>query len=241
MGKTPPTPLMGLYPVLNDIAMAQIKRHPLIYLKFAGVMAGYYLTNVRLEEAGISGVEGGENIYKKTIPYALHASMAYHNTVSALKDTADKQEDRAVIGWTLNDEYLDKKTFPPKMENALLFLSAGGDNITNEVLYVNDVKTPLMAASTTYQRYHWIVFRNVLWTAVYFVVFVYGAIVSFRRKFSDREAFIVVILCACPLFSALVTSAVTTALVRYSYPSEIGYYLPAALLPILWRRNCSNG
>ncbi|MBF0320040.1 MAG: glycosyltransferase family 39 protein [Nitrospirae bacterium] len=223
---TPSTPMMGLYPALNDIAMAQIKRHPLIYLKFFSVMAVYYLTNVRRDEAGI---EGGANIYKITIPFAAQAIKAYHNTTnSAEEDTVDK----AAIEFTLN-EYL--RPFPPEMKNVYWFISTGGDNSTTEVLYVKDVKTPLMAAGIAYQRYHRMVFRNILWTAVYFMVLAYGVFVLFRRKYMDTGAFIVVILCACPLFSALVTSAVTTALVRYSYPTEICYYLPAALLPVLWR------
>ncbi|MBF0556706.1 MAG: glycosyltransferase family 39 protein [Nitrospirae bacterium] len=228
----PATPMMGLYPVLNDIAMVQIKKHPLIYLKFAGVMFGYYLANIRLEEAGI---EGGKNIYQKIIPYAAYALIAYHNTIL---ESTDRQplSDREVVAWTLN-EYLSP--FPPKMENVFLYHSAVGDNVTT-ILSVNDVKTPLMAASIQYHRYHWLIFRNVLWVGVYVVVLAYGGFVLLRRRFMDREAFIIAALCAAPLFSALLTSAVTTASVRYSCPTEIGYYLPAALFPILWRRSLNK-
>ncbi|MBF0488639.1 MAG: glycosyltransferase family 39 protein [Nitrospirae bacterium] len=225
----PATPMMGLYPVLNEIAMVQIKKRPLIYMKFVGVMFGYYLTNIRLEEADI---EGGKNIYEKIIPYAAYALIAYHNTI---RESSDRQPlgDRAVVAWTLN-EYLSP--FPPKMENVFLFHSGVGDNVTT-LLSVNDVKTPLMAASIMYRRYHWLIFRNVLWVGVYVVVLAYGVCVLLRRRFMDRDAFIIAALCAAPLFSALLTSAVTTASVRYSCPAEIGYYLPAALLPILWRQH----
>lgn len=227
----PATPMMGLYPVLNDIAMVQIKNHPLIYLKFAGVMFGYYLTNIRSEEAGI---EGGENIYKKIIPYAVHALIAYQNTVRAPDQPAG---DRAVVAWTLN-EYL--RPFPPEMNNVLLFLNTGGDNITSEILYVKEVKTPLMEASTMYQMYHRLIFRNILWVVVYVVVLAYAALLLLRRNYMDREMFIIAALAGSPLLSAVITSAVTTALVRYSYPTEIGYYLPAAMLPVLWRYHSLN-
>ncbi|MBF0458615.1 MAG: glycosyltransferase family 39 protein [Nitrospirae bacterium] len=230
-GNNPATPMMGLYPVLNDIAMVQIRNHPSIYLKFAGVMFGYYLTNIRTEEAGI---EGGENIYKKIIPYAVHALIAYYNTVRAPGQPAG---DRAVVAWTLN-EYL--KPFPPEMKNVLLFLNTGGDNITSEILYVKDVKTPLMAASTMYQMYHRLIFRNCLWVGVYVVVLAYVVFVLLRRNYMDMEAFIIAALAGSPLLSAVTTSAVTTSLVRYSYPTEIGYYLTAAMVPILWRYHSLN-
>lgn len=223
----PATPMMGLYPVFNDIAMTQIRNHPLIYLKFVGVMLGGYLTNIRREEADI---EGGKDIYQTIVRYIAYSLIAYHNTIRASNDT-QPLGDKAVISWTLN-EYL--RPFPPKMENAFLSYTVGADNATT-VLYVKEVNTPLMRASILYQRYHRLIFRNILWVGVYFVVFAYVVFVIFRRKFKDTEAFIIAALSAGPLFSALVTSAVTTAVVRYSYPTEIGYYLPVALLPVLWR------
>ncbi|MBF0517971.1 MAG: hypothetical protein HQK97_12835 [Nitrospirae bacterium] len=112
--------------------------------------------------------------------------------------------------------------------------------MTTEILYVKDVNSPLMRASTTYQRYHHMIFRNSLWVAVNFAALGVGILILWRRRLRDREAFIIVALSAAPLLSAIVTSAVTTAMVRYSYPTEIGNYLGAALLPILWRYHFLN-
>ncbi|MCG6551122.1 MAG: glycosyltransferase family 39 protein [Candidatus Magnetominusculus sp. LBB02] len=224
----PATPLMGLYPVLNEIAMAEIKGHPLIYLKFVGVMFAYYLTNIRLEEADING---GTYIYNKIIPYSAYAVAAYQNTIRESKD-ALPLSDRAVIAWTLN-EYLSP--YPPEMKNALMFHAAADDNSSS--VAVVEIRTPLMAASIIYQRCHRLIFRNIWWTAVYLIMMAYVAAALFRRRFMDREAFIVAAFLACPLISAIVTTAVTTANVRYSYPTEIGYYLPVALFPIL-RYHC---
>ncbi|MBF0593215.1 MAG: hypothetical protein HQL02_14125, partial [Nitrospirae bacterium] len=217
------TALMGLYPYMNDIARASIKQHPLLYAKFVGVMFVYYFLNIKQDEAGITG---NDNIYNTTIPYNIYTLISHYNTMKA----ATTEQNARIIRQTLN-EYAEP--FPPRKRFYALLLSKQGTGVKMELLALNLVKTGFQAFSSSYLRYHKLLFKNIYWVALYLIAFFYAIYVLCKGGFSDTRAFIIVITGSVPVLSAVLGSLVSVAYIRYSYAAEFCYYLTVALLPTL--------
>ncbi|MBF0338952.1 MAG: glycosyltransferase family 39 protein [Nitrospirae bacterium] len=217
------TPLMGLYPYMNDIARTSIRAHPLLYAKFAGTMFLYYFLNVGEDEAGLTAKE---DIYNSVIRYNIYTLISHYNTMK----TATTSQNAAIIRQTLN-EYADP--FPPKHPFYAMLLGKQGAGVKLELLLVRLKETGFQSLSTSYLRYHKLLFKNIVWVILYLLAFSYGIYALCKGGFSDAPSLIVVVIGSVPVLSALLGSLVSVAYIRYSYVVEFCYYLTVALLPTL--------
>ncbi|MBF0318140.1 MAG: glycosyltransferase family 39 protein [Nitrospirae bacterium] len=224
------TPLMGLYPYMNDIARASIKTHPLLYAKFVGTMFLYYFLNVSRDEAALTATE---DIYNPITRYNIYTLVSHYNTMKA----ATTQQNANIIRQTLN-EYADP--FPPKRPFYAMILGKQGAGVNIKLLLIHIKETGFQTLSTSYMRYNKLLFKNILWVLLYLLAFVYGIYTLCKGKFSDALSLIVVVIGSVPVLSAVLGSLVSVAYIRYSYAAEFCYYLTVALLPTLLKKKESG-
>ncbi|MES0337306.1 MAG: glycosyltransferase family 39 protein [Candidatus Magnetobacterium sp. LHC-1] len=217
------TPLMGLYPYMKNIARTSIKAHPILYAKFVGTMFLYYFLNVGEDEASLTAKE---DIYNSVIRYNIYTLISHYNTMK----TANTTQNAAIIRQTLN-EYADP--FPPKYPFYAMVLGKQGDGVKLELLLVRLKETGFQSLSTSYLRYHKLLFKNIAWVMLYLLAFSYGIYVLCKGRFSDVPSLIVVVIGSVPVLSAVLGSLMSVAYIRYSYVVEFCYYLTVALLPTL--------
>ncbi|KJU87271.1 membrane protein [Candidatus Magnetobacterium bavaricum] len=225
------TPLMGLYPYMNDIARTSIKAHPLLYAKFVGVMFLYYFLNVTQDEAGLTAKE---DIYNPITRYNIYTLISHYNTMKA----ATTDQNAAIIRQTLN-EYA--APFPPQRPFYAMILGKQGTGVKVELLLIRPKETGFQTLSTSYLRYHKLLFKNILWVLLYLLAFFYGIYALCKGRFSDAPALIAVIIGSMPVLSAVLGSLVSVSYIRYSYAAEFCYYLTVALLPTLLLNKTHRG
>ncbi|KJU83104.1 membrane protein [Candidatus Magnetobacterium bavaricum] len=93
-----------------------------------------------------------------------------------------------------------------------------------------------LSLSKKFKKLHEKYFENFYWVVAYIGVTLFALYKSILKKFKDKDWFIVLIICNIPLLSAVIISMVGMAFRRYSYTTEICYYISAAfILQSLWR------
>ncbi len=76
-------------------------------------------------------------------------------------------------------------------------------------------------------------FRNYAWVLIFIIAFFISGYKTLTSKFINTEAFIIFMLCAINIGSALVFTLWGAAMPRYSFTTEFTYYAVVALLPAL--------
>jgi hypothetical protein len=87
-----------------------------------------------------------------------------------------------------------------------------------------------------WQRLHGVIFQNIAWSYIYFIVLALSAVQFMRSKAGDKDVFLMFVLTLIPLGASLIVSLVVISADRYSYPTQFLYYLCVVLTPLLFGR-----
>ncbi|MBF0319673.1 MAG: hypothetical protein HQL01_07720 [Nitrospirae bacterium] len=128
---------------------------------------------------------------------------------------------------TLCKEYANPKPLP----YFIMAASECGDIVYYTPTFIQRVHYKI------FSKLHKLLFRNLLWPIINFIIFGMSVFYLIRSKFSNTGAFILFIMSSSAILSALVIGLSAHEDVRFSYTTEFIYYTVAALLPILWKKN----
>jgi len=85
-----------------------------------------------------------------------------------------------------------------------------------------------------WQRLHSVIFQNIAWSYLYFIVLTLSAVQLVRSRGRDKSVFLMFALTLIPLGGSLIVSLVVLSADRYSYPTQFMFYLCVALTPLLF-------
>ncbi len=210
---------MTVRPILKEISVDAISKHPEIYMKFFASNFIFFFNNVRIV---MDYYDQMLNIYKRTVfdkKYIEELESGRWRQVSS-----GKSDHREIIKFF--EEEVNKQN---GLENVII----SGDSSAE----FKRTFSGLMYSY--YEKVYNFLFRNFLWVILYGVVMIVSAIGLLKSRFRDRDYFMIFLICSIFVIKAIFVSLVEVALVRYSYTVEFAIYfsLPFIFLILKKKKN----
>lgn len=163
-----------------------------------------------------------ENVYKRTVIEEKYIKELESGSWRMM--SSDRSDNEKVLG-LFREEISGQRT----LENI---------NVTEEgsVEIKNGIYKTVFELT---EKFYNIVFRNIFWIILYFVVFGLSIYKLYQSGFKNADALIPFLLCMTYLFKAALVSLVEVSLSRYSYTVEFVFYfsLPFLLIMLINSKN----
>lgn len=209
----------AIQPIMRKVSLDAIKNSPKSYLKFVMSNFIFFFNNQRIT---MDFYEQLENVYKRAVIEEKYIKELESGSWRMM--SSDRSDNEKVLG-LFREEISGQRT----LENI---------NVTEEgsVEIKNGIYKTVFELT---EKFYNIVFRNIFWIILYFVVFGLSIYKLYQSGFKNADALIPFLLCMTYLFKAALVSLVEVSLSRYSYTVEFVFYfsLPFLLIMLINSKN----
>lgn len=207
---------IDVQPYLRQISIDAIKKRPDIYAKFFLCNFYYFLTNIGRSADYRNQLE---RKYKHVYVDQIYLDQIKSGKWSQISD---------------NQAMIDKVYRFYLQENEKHSLLDGFKiDADNEVTLK---PTMLMSVFEFFQKLYDLIFRNLLWLAMFALMLILSIRILIRTKFKDKDALIALTFALIFLLKAILVSMVESSLERYSYTVDFVIYMSLPFALILFQR-----
>jgi len=211
---------MKIQPILRQISTDAFKKHPDIYTKI--FISNFYAFSMNVTKSVSS--------YDELIP-------------GYKKNVLEKQYIKELEGNEWRQFYSEKNS---KNEVINLYIEQITEQINMDYIEYNSDGTIkfkdsfLKQTHIFYEKISNLLFRNILWVIVYFIVFLLSIYRVFESKFRNVDYFIPFIFSVMFISKTIFISLLSISLSRYSYTAEFIIYLSLPFLILLLKNSRKN-
>jgi len=213
MGDDTAKKYMDIQPYMRIVSLDAIKKNPLIYLKFFSCNFIYFFKNLGIELK-----------YFDQLLYNYNKNVVRELFIKELdkKKWLQISSDRSI-----NDQVKSFLEYEIIRQKKLKYIIKDQND---DAAFENTIFKSIYEC---YENIYNFFFRNIVWYAGYFSMFILSIMIMLKTKFSDPDAFIAFLLFMIFLLKALLVSLVESSLERYSYTVEFAVYFSIPFLLIL--------
>lgn len=211
---------VGIQPIMREVSIDAIKKNPRSYFKFVMSNFIFFFNNQRITMNYYEQLAG---IYKRSI---LEEKFTKELTSGRWRMISSDRSDNEKVAALFGDLTAEQK------EVNTVFVNEQGSVEFQDSMYKSIYELT--------EKIYNIVFRNIFWVLLYFVVFIMSIIKLYKSRFRSVEALIPFLLCMTFLYKAVLVSLVEVSLSRYSYTVEFVYYFSLPFLLIMLTNSKKN-